>query len=88
MTAARDGTLLTLRHDRLVPEVAVSGTVTLATDADVEDGKTVLVNVTVKASGIGKGSFTATWTTAGAGAVAQVVGSVGHQPIAGSMPAP
>ncbi len=88
VTAATGGTLLTLRHDRLVPEVAVSGTVRLAPDSDVEDGKTVLANLTVKAPGIGKGSFTATWTTAGTGAVAQLVGSVGRQPIAGSMPAP
>jgi pimeloyl-ACP methyl ester carboxylesterase len=88
VTASKGGTLLTLRHDRLVPEVAVSGTVRLAPDSDVEDGKTVLASLTVKAPGIGKGSFTATWTTAGTGAKAQLVGSVGRQPIDGSMPAP
>jgi pimeloyl-ACP methyl ester carboxylesterase len=87
-TASKGGALLTLRHDRLVPEVAVSGTVTLAADADAEDGKTVLASLTVKAPGIGKGSFTATWTTAGAGARAELVGTVAHQPLAGSMPAP
>jgi pimeloyl-ACP methyl ester carboxylesterase len=88
VTASKGGTLLSLRHDRLVPEVAVSGTVTLAADPDAEDGKTVLASLTVKAPGIGKGSFTATWTTAGTGAEAQLVGSVARQPIAGSMPAP
>ncbi|HTA34247.1 MAG TPA: alpha/beta hydrolase [Solirubrobacteraceae bacterium] len=88
VTASKGGTLLTLRRDRLVPEVAVSGTVRVGADSEVEDGKTVLANLTVKAPGIGKGSFTATWTTAGTGAEAQLVGSVGREPIAGSMPAP
>jgi pimeloyl-ACP methyl ester carboxylesterase len=88
VTASKGGTLLTLRHDRLVPEVAVSGTITLAADPDAEDGKTVLASLTVKAPGLGRGSFIATWTTAGAGARAQLVGSVARQPVTGSMPAP
>ena len=71
-----------------MPEVAVSGTVRLAPDADLEAGETVLATLTAKAPGIGKASFTATWTTAGAGADAQLVGSVGSEPVAGSMPAP
>jgi pimeloyl-ACP methyl ester carboxylesterase len=88
VTASKDGALLSLRHDRLAPEVAVSGTVKLAPDADPEDGQTVLADLTVKAPGMPSGTFTATWTTAGANAQAQLVGSVGSQPVAGSMPAP
>lgn len=88
VTASKDGARLSLRDDRLVPEVAVSGTVRLAPDADLEDGETVLATLTAKARGISKGSFAATWTTAGAGAQAQLVGGVGSQPVAGSMPAP
>jgi hypothetical protein len=86
--ATRHGSLLTLRHDRLLPEVSVSGSVSLAPAADPEDGDTVLASLTVKAPGMRSAMFTATWTTAGAGAQAQVVGSVGGQPVAGSMPAP
>ncbi len=55
---------------------------------DPEDGETVLATLTAAAPGVRSASFTATWTTAGAGAEAQLVGAVGAQPIAGSMPAP
>jgi len=88
VTASKHGSLLSLRKDRLVPEVAVSGTVRLAPDPDPEDGETVLAQLTVKVPGMSKGSFTATWTTAGADAQAQLVGSVGGQAVSGSMPAP
>jgi len=86
--ASKSGSLLTLRKDRLLPEVAVSGTVRLAPDPDPEDGETVLATLTAKAPGVRSASFTATWTTAGADAEAQLVGAVGAQPVAGSMPAP
>jgi hypothetical protein len=33
-------------------------------------------------------SLTASWTTAGAEAQAQVLGTVGKQPVTGTMPAP
>ncbi len=48
----------------------------------------MLATLTAHAPGMRRGSFTASWTTAGAGARAQLVGSVGGQPVAGSMPAP
>jgi pimeloyl-ACP methyl ester carboxylesterase len=86
--ASHEGTLLTLHHDRLIPEVPVSGTVTLAPAADQEDGWTVLATLTAKARGVRRATFTATWTTAGAGAQAQLVGSVEAQPVSGTMPAP
>jgi pimeloyl-ACP methyl ester carboxylesterase len=86
--ASKGGALLTLHRDRLVPEVAVSGTVQLAPAANPEAGETVLANLTVKAPGMSKASFTATWTTAGVAAQAELVGAVGKQPVAGSMPAP
>jgi hypothetical protein len=88
VTASRGGALLSLRRDQLVPGVAVSGTVRLAPDPSPEDGETVLATLTAKARGISRASFTATWTTSGAGAQAQLVGAVGAQPLAGKMPAP
>jgi pimeloyl-ACP methyl ester carboxylesterase len=88
VTASKRGSLLTLKRDRLLPEVSVSGSVSLAHADDPEDGETALAALTVKAPGVHAASFTATWTTAGAGARAQLVGSVGGQPVAGSMPAP
>jgi hypothetical protein len=86
--ATKHGSLLTLKHDRLLPEVSVSGTVSLVPAAYPEDGDTALASLTVKAPDMRSGSFTATWTTAGTGAEAQLVGSVGSQPVAGSTPAP
>jgi hypothetical protein len=86
--ASHGGSLLTLHDDRLIPEVAVSGIVRLTPAAEPEDGQTVLATLTAKAPGMRRASFTASWTTAGAGAQAQLVGSVGSQPVAGSMPAP
>jgi pimeloyl-ACP methyl ester carboxylesterase len=88
VAAGHDGSLLTLRRDQLVPGVAVSGTVELTPDPIPSDGDAALAKLTVKAPGLGAASFIATWTTAGAGAVAQIVGTVGGQSVAGTMPAP
>jgi pimeloyl-ACP methyl ester carboxylesterase len=88
VTARHDGTLLTLRRDQMVPTVAVSGTVQLAPDPIAEDGQTVLATLTVRAPGMHVATFTATWTTAGAQATAQIVGTIAGRPVAGSMPAP
>jgi pimeloyl-ACP methyl ester carboxylesterase len=86
--AGEHGALLTLHHDRLVPGVSVSGTVKLAPAQSSVDGDTVLAKLTVKTPGLTTASLTATWTTAGAGAAAQLTGRAGRQPLAGSMPAP
>jgi pimeloyl-ACP methyl ester carboxylesterase len=86
--ASHGGRRLTLHADRLLPEVAVSGTVALTPAPDAADGESVLATLTVKTPGVRRASFTATWTTAGMGARAQLVGSVGGQPVAGTMPAP
>jgi len=88
VTASRNGALLSLRRDQLVPGVAVSGTLGLAPDPNPQDGETVLATLTAKARGIRRGSFTVMWTTSGADAQAQLVGAVGAQPVAGTMPAP
>jgi pimeloyl-ACP methyl ester carboxylesterase len=88
VSVSRDGALLTLRRDQLVPGVAVSGTIRLAPDPNAQDGEAVLATLTAKARGMRRGSFTATWTTSGADARAQLVGAVGAQPVAGTMPAP
>jgi pimeloyl-ACP methyl ester carboxylesterase len=88
VTASRHGALLSLKRDQLVAGVAVSGTVELTPDPDPEDGETVLATLTAKTRGVKRGSFTATWTTSGPEAQAQLVGAVGAQPVAGTMPAP
>ncbi|HYB23914.1 MAG TPA: alpha/beta hydrolase, partial [Solirubrobacteraceae bacterium] len=88
VAASRQGTLLTLHGDRLIPGVAVSGSVRLTPAGEDADGQSVLATLTVRSAGIRRASFTATWTTAGAGARAQLVGNVGDQPVAGTMPAP
>jgi pimeloyl-ACP methyl ester carboxylesterase len=88
VTVSRGGGLLSLKRDQLVPGVAVSGSVSLTPASDPEDGETVLATLTARTGGIGKGSFTATWTTSGADAQAQLVGAVGAQPVAGTLPAP
>ncbi|HUB74046.1 MAG TPA: alpha/beta hydrolase [Solirubrobacteraceae bacterium] len=86
--AGHHGTVLKLKGDELVPGVAVSGTVRLAPPDALEEGQSVQASLAVKASGFSRASFTANWSTAGAGARAQVAGSVGAQPVEGSMPAP
>ncbi len=88
VTVGRDGAPLSLERDQLVAGVAVSGTVRLTPDPNEEDGETVLATLTVKTPGMSRGSLTATWTTSGADAQAQLVGAVGAQPVAGTMPAP
>jgi pimeloyl-ACP methyl ester carboxylesterase len=86
--AAKNGSVLTLEGDELIPHVAVSGTVKLLPAASEVDGETVVATLTVKAHGMPKASFTATWTTAGAEALAVVSGKVKKKSVAGSMPAP
>ncbi len=86
--ASHEGDLLTLHDDRLIGEAPVSGTARLTPAPDGEDGQSAIATLTVKAPGVRHASFTATWTTAGADARAQVVGSVEGQPLAGTMPAP
>jgi pimeloyl-ACP methyl ester carboxylesterase len=88
VSASHGGELLTLKRDQLVAGVAVSGSVKLAPDPIPADGDTVLATLTAKAAGMRAASFTATWTTSGADAVAQVLGSVGSEALSGSMPAP
>jgi hypothetical protein len=88
VTAAAGGSVLTLNGDRLIPGVSVSGTVRLAPASDAQDGELVTATLTAKASGVPGATLTATWTTAGAGAMASVAGSVAGQPLAGTLPAP
>ncbi|HUA75852.1 MAG TPA: alpha/beta fold hydrolase [Solirubrobacteraceae bacterium] len=88
VTASHGGALLTLKRDRLVPGVAVSGTVELRHNPVAGAGETAVARLTVHAAGLPKASLDAIWTTAGAGAVAQVTGSVGGQALGGTMPAP
>jgi pimeloyl-ACP methyl ester carboxylesterase len=88
VTAARGGSLLNLQRDQLIDGVAVSGTVALSPSASPNDGQAVLATLTVRAPGVPLESLTANWTTAGADASAQVLGSVAKQALAGTMPAP
>jgi TAP-like protein len=88
VTAAKDGELLTLGRDQLVPGVAVSGTVTLAPAPLAEDGQTAVATLTATAAGGPPATFTATWTTSGSGAIARVAGVVAGASISGTLPAP
>ena len=88
VTASHEGALLTLDRDQLVPGVAVSGTVALSPASSATDGDAALATLTVKVAGMPAESLTAGWTTAGAGAQAQVLGTAAKQPLAGTAPAP
>jgi hypothetical protein len=88
VSASHGGELLTLKRDQLIEGVAVSGSVKLARDPIPADGDSVLATLTAKAGGMRAASLTATWTTSGADAVAQVLGTVGPEVLAGSLPAP
>ncbi len=86
--ASRGGATLTLRGDRLLAGVAVSGSVTLAGDANPLDGDAVNASLTARAPGMRPASLAAAWTTSGSDAEAQVVGDVGGESVVGSLPAP
>ena len=86
--ASDDGTILTLRGDQLVPEVAVSGQVTLTAPANPSDGQIATATLTASAPGLPTGSFKATWSTTGLKAEAVLRGTVGDRRVSGTMPAP
>jgi pimeloyl-ACP methyl ester carboxylesterase len=88
VTAAHEGAQLTLERDELIPGVVVSGTVALTPSAIASDGQTAVATLSVRTAGMPAASLTASWTTAGAEAQAQVLGTIGKQPVAGTMPAP
>jgi pimeloyl-ACP methyl ester carboxylesterase len=88
VTVGGGGATLTLTGDQLVPGVAVSGTIRLSSAPDPLDGQSVLAQLTATAPGVRAASFTAGWTTQGAGAQAQIAGTVGAEPVAGTLPAP
>jgi pimeloyl-ACP methyl ester carboxylesterase len=84
VTVTHNGQLLTLHHDRLIPGVAVSGTVALSPSKDPLNQYDVLAHLTTT----GGGTFTARWTISGSNAAAAISGTVGTQAIAGTTPAP
>ena len=88
VSSSRGGSLLTLAGDQLVPGVRVSGTVTLTPSPIPVDGEDVSASLTVSAAGLAKAVLTATWTTGGTAAGAQVAGSAGSLAFQGTMPAP
>jgi len=88
VTAGHGGSLLTLSGDQLIPGVRVSGTVALAPSPIAVNGSIATASLRVSASGMPKATFTATWTTAGSSALAEVAGTVAAQAVQGSMPAP
>ena len=88
VTAMREGSLLRMKHDQLIPGVAVSGTVRSSPSPVAGAGRRVFAKLTVKAAGMPALSLTASWTTAGAKAQARVTGRGGGHRLAGTMPAP
>jgi hypothetical protein len=88
VSAGGGGHTLTLTRDQLIPGVAISGTIKLSPAIDPLDGLSALAQLTASAPGLRSASFTAAWNTQGAGALAQVAGVVGAEPVAGTTPAP
>ena len=88
VTVTQDGALLTLKRDQLVTGVAISGTVTLSRSPIAGDGQLAVATLTARAAGARPESLTASWTTAGSDARAQVAGRVAKQSLSGTMPAP
>jgi pimeloyl-ACP methyl ester carboxylesterase len=84
----KGGRLLTLSRDQLIPGVPVSGTVTLTPSPLGEDGLLAVASLTVAVDGLGQATLMATWTTAGAQAVARVAGVVDGVSLSGTLPAP
>jgi hypothetical protein len=88
VTATHGGALLTLRRDQLVEGVAVGGTVALSPSSSPVDGETALATLSVEVADTPAEALTASWSTAAAGARAQVLGRAAKQALAGTMPAP
>jgi pimeloyl-ACP methyl ester carboxylesterase len=82
------GAMMKLKRDQLIPGVTVSGTLKLVPAPLAVDGDAVLATLTVSSHGMHAAKLTATWTTAGAGAEADVIGTVGHEALSGSIAAP
>ena len=88
VTATHAGALLSLHRDRLVTGVTVSGTVALSPSSTPADGQVALAKLTVKTAAMPAVSLTASWTTAGVNAQAQVSASAAKLAFAGTMSAP
>ncbi len=88
VVASHGGRLLTMTHDQLIAGVQVSGTVRLSPAPIAQDGQAVVAQLSVAAPGVRRASFTASWTTSGADAVARVSGTVEGRAVFGTMPAP
>jgi pimeloyl-ACP methyl ester carboxylesterase len=94
VSAAREGALLTLTRDRLIAGVPVSGSVSVTPPREPLEGLEATARLTARSGG-SLVRLTASWSTQGAAARAQVVGTftrvVGAvRPVAlsGAMPAP
>ena len=86
--AGKGGTLLTLKHDQLIPGVPVNGTVKLSPAPIAEDGEVAVASLTVASAGMRPEVITATWTTSGTDALAQVAGVSEGVTVSGTLPAP
>ena len=84
VVVTKNGRLLTLHRDQLIPGVAVSGTLALQPSKNPLDQFDVLAHLTTT----GRGKFVARWTISGTHAVAEIRGTVGTRTIAGSTAAP
>ncbi len=84
VAVTKDGRLLTLDRDQLIPGVAVSGTMALSPSKNPVDQYDVLAHLTTT----GGGRLIARWTISGSHAVAAIDGTVAGRPIAGTTAAP
>jgi pimeloyl-ACP methyl ester carboxylesterase len=86
VTVGGGGETLRLARDQLVPGVAVSGTIRLSPAPDPLEGLSVQAQLSATAPGVRAASLTAAWNTGGA--QAQLAGTVGAEPVAGTLSAP
>jgi pimeloyl-ACP methyl ester carboxylesterase len=82
------GSLLTLQGDELIPGVAVSGTVRQTPASEAVEGNEATATLTVSAPDSPEATLSASWTTAGSLALAEISGSVGSEQVLATVPAP
>lgn len=80
--------MLALKGDQLVPGVSVSGTIALSPAPLPEDGETVVATLRAQGPAASSAKLSATWTTAGAEAVARVAGVADGGSLSATLPAP
>ncbi len=88
VVASHGGSVLALKGDQLVPGVSVSGMIALSPAPLPEDGEAVVATLRAQGPAASSAKLSATWTTAGAEAVARVAGVADGSSLSATLPAP